>query len=145
VAFGTEDKELYTNSHLINNYISGQVGLLFTNRKREEIEKFMSEYRVQEFANPGTVAIADVQLLEGNHVFKGFSTSNVDYISKLGLDVEVTDAKIKLARPFFAAEKGKPLTVEQSKILKFLGIKLSSFSVTPKAFYSKDGGIFAYE
>jgi hypothetical protein len=50
--------------------------------------------------------------LSGKDVFKGYPTSNEEYLKKLGLDLEISDANIYLVKPFLAAEKGKPLTVE---------------------------------
>ena len=85
---------------------------MFTNRTQKDVEKFLEEYSCPEFANPGTVAITNVELSEGTDVFKGVASSNVDFLNKLGLDVEITNSKVTLLRPFLAAEKGKPLTVE---------------------------------
>ena len=106
------------------------------------LEKTLKEWSVPEFSAPGDISRANVELLPGPDVFKNYSTSNEEYIKKLGLDIEITDSKIHLVRPYLAAQKGKPLTVEQSKILKFLGVKLSEFRVIPKAFYNKKSGKF---
>lgn len=65
-------------------------------------------------------------------------------MKKLGLDLEISDSKIHLVKPFLAAEKGKPLTVEQAKILKFLGVKLSQFRLFPVACWNKDGDFEEY-
>ena len=124
---------------MVGGKLEGQVGLIFTNRTRNDIVNFLNGYAVPEFATPGVEAIADVELLSGPDVFKGYSTSNEEYLKKLGLELEISDSKIHLAKPFMAAEKGKPLTVEQAKILKFLGIKLSQFRLFPVAYWSKSG------
>lgn len=83
-------------------------------------------------------------MLQGVDVFNGYSTSNEEYLKKLGLDLEISDSKIHLVKPFLAAEKGKPLTVEQAKILKFLGVKLSQFRLFPVACWNKDGDFEEY-
>lgn len=134
-----EDNEPFTNSHMVGQKLNGQVGLIFTNRESDDIATYLNNYSAPEFANPGCEAIADVELLSGTDVFKGYATSNESYLKKLGLDMEIMNADIHLVKPFLAAEKGKPLTVEQSKILKFLGIKLSQFRVFPVAFWTKKG------
>lgn len=134
-----EDNEPFPNSHLIGQKLHGQVGLIFTNRTSDDISTFLHNYSAPEFANPGCEAIADVELLSGVDVFKDYATSNEDYLRKLGLDLEIMNSNIHLVKPFLAAEKGKPLTVEQAKLLKFLGIKLSQFRVFPVAFWSKKG------
>lgn len=113
---------------------------MFTNKARGPIEKAIKEVSTPQFASPGDVARADVELIPGVEVFKNYSTSNEEYIKTLGLDIEITDSKIHLIRPYIAAQKNKPLTVEQSRILKFLGIKLSEFKVIPLAFYNKKSG-----
>jgi mRNA turnover protein 4 len=145
LAFGLdEDNEPFTNAHLIGQKLQGQVGLIFTNRTSEDISTYLSNYSAPEFATPGTEAVADVELLSGTDVFKGYATSNEEYLKKLGLDMEIMDSNIHLVKPFLAAEKGKPLTVEQSKILKFLGIKLSQFRVFPVAFLTRSGEFNEY-
>lgn len=129
---------------MISDKLQGQVGVLFTNRDTQEVIEYLRSYAAPEFANPGTTAIADVELLQGADVFDGYSTSNEDYLKKLGLDMEISDSKIHLVKPFLAAEKGKPLTAEQSKILKFLGIKLSQFKLFPTASWNREGDFVEY-
>jgi hypothetical protein len=47
-----------------------------------------------------------------------------------------------LTRSFIAAVKGKPLTIEQSRLLKFLGIKLGEMILRPVAYWEKSSGKF---
>jgi ribosomal protein L10 len=63
MAFGTsEDNQPYTNSHLMGNLIKGQVGLLFTNQAHSKIQAFFKDVKVSQFANPGQISIATVEL-----------------------------------------------------------------------------------
>jgi len=73
---------------------------LFTNKTIEDCESFFKTFTHPEFANPGTVAITTVELMPGKEVFSAYSTSNEQYLRKLGLDLVVEDGKIALERPF---------------------------------------------
>lgn len=63
MAFGTsEENEPFRNSHLLSNQIKGQVGLLFTNQTHDKIQAFFKDVKISQFANPGQLAIATVEL-----------------------------------------------------------------------------------
>lgn len=63
MAFGTsEETEPYKNCHLMGQSIKGQVGLLFTNQTHAKIQTFFKDVRISQFANPGQIAVATVEL-----------------------------------------------------------------------------------
>ena len=80
--------------------------------------------------------------MTGAEAFKGVPTSNDTYLRKLGLYFEIVDGRIVLVKPFVAALKGKPITIEQSRVLKFLGVKLGEMVLTPKYHWEKKSGKF---
>lgn len=82
--------------------------------------------------------------MTGPEAFKGIPTSNDSYLRKLGLSFDIVDARIVLNKPFVAAFKGKPLTIEQSRVLKFLGVKLGEMLVRPKYSWDKKTGKFEH-
>jgi len=139
IPFGKPDDEPYTNSHLVAKYLKGDVGLLFSNKTVEDCEYFFKTFAHPEFANPGESAITTVELMPGTEVFQNFSGSNEQYLRKLGLDLAVEDAKINLEKPFLAAEVGQLMNVNQTRVLKFLGIKLAEFKLTPVFRWERDG------
>lgn len=140
VAFGRSvEDEFQDNLRNISGHLKDNAAIFFTNRDREEVEKFFREYAVPDFAQGGDVAKEDISLEEG-HVFTG-PTSMVDQLRTLGAVCDVDNGKIVLQSEYQAAEKGKRLSPEQAKMLVHLGKKLAMFTLTPEAFWS-DG---AYE
>ena len=71
---------------------------------------------------------------------KGIPTSNDTYLRKLGLTFDVIDARLVLTKTYVAALKGKPLSIEQSRVLKFLGVKLGEMILRPKCSWDKKSG-----
>lgn len=53
----------------------------------------------------------------------------LDQLRKLGLVVEVENAKVMLRNKFIAAQAGIPLTPEQAKVLVHFDKKLITFSL----------------
>jgi len=141
MAFGKdENEEPYKNSHLVGKNIQGQVGILFTNLTHQKVLEFFKGIKISQFANPGQIALANIELLPGPEAFKGIPTSNDTYLRKQGLVFDIVDARIVLTKPYVAALKGKPLSIEQSHVLKFLGIKLGEMIIKPKLHWEKKTG-----
>lgn len=118
------------------------MGLLFTNKPHKEVVEFFKNLKINQFANPGQVALATVELTPGSEALKGVPTSNDTYLRKLGLSFEIVDARFELTQPFVAAVKGKPLSIEQSRLLKFLGVKLGEMILRPKLHWERKTGKF---
>lgn len=63
LAFGnSEADEPHRNSHLLSQNLKGQVGLLFTNQKHQDVLEFFRNIKISQFANPGQVALASIEL-----------------------------------------------------------------------------------
>ena len=118
-----------------------EVCLLFSNSPWNKVSEALKVLHGPEFANPNTNAVATVVLTAGDQVFDKISTTNDAYLRTMGLFVTVQNGKLFLQENFVAAQKGKPLTVVQSKVLKMLGIKVGHFSVSCHGVYDKALGI----
>lgn len=126
---------------LLDDPEAKEVCLLFANSPMAKVSEALKSLRRPEFANPGTVAGATVVLTAGDEVFASISTSNDAYLRSLGLFVTVRDGKLLLEDNFVAAEKGKPLTAVQAKVLKMLGVKVGTFAVRFLGVYDKALGL----
>jgi hypothetical protein len=115
---------------------------MFTNLSLEKVKEFFANLNLAQFANPGVIAMANVELLPGPEALLGIPTSNDFYLRKQGLSMDVMDARLVLNKSYVAASKGKPLSIEQSRVLKFLGIKLSQMILKPEAYYERKTGKF---
>ena len=119
--------QLQTMVEFLENPNLKEVCLLLTNSPKKTIDGALASLKRQEFANPGSPATATVILSAGDQVFQSLSTSNDAYLRNLGVFTTVQDSKLYLQENFVAAQKGKPVTVVQSKIMKMLGIKAGTF------------------
>jgi mRNA turnover protein 4 len=81
------------------------------------IIRFFDAYTVQEFAKAGTIANQTIILPKGPKILAGFSHSMEPYFRQLGLNTTLVNGEIILNEDFVVAEEGKPLNVEQAKIL----------------------------
>lgn len=133
--------QLETIVSLLDSPEAKEVCLLFTNSPFAKVSEALKALRKPEFANPGSVAGGTVVLTAGDEVFSSISTSNDAYLRSLGLFVTVRDGRLFLEDNFVAAEKGKPLTAVQAKVLKMLGVKVGVFAVRCLAVYDKALGI----
>ena len=125
---GEKDENYLKASEFLKN-VDSQVTVLFTNESIEDIQKQIVNTDVTVFAQPGTKALATVELQPGNEVFDHISTSNANYLRNLGVFVTVQKGKLNLEEKVLAAQKNEALTVNQSKLLKVLGVKLGRAEV----------------
>ena len=107
----------------------GDVGLLFTDKKKEEVLKFFlfrqlpkktrffQSFTSDEFAKTGFVPKTTIILEKGNAALKKLSYTLEPYLRKLGLNTSLVNNEIILNENFLLAKEGKPLSSDQCKIL----------------------------
>ena len=125
---GEKDENFLKAAEFLKN-IDSQICVVFTNESVEDIKTQVQKTDVTVFAQPGTKAMATVELQPGNEVFDHISTSNATYVRNLGVFVTVEKGKLNLGENVLAAQKNEPLTVNQSKLLRVLGIKLGKADI----------------
>lgn len=79
--------------------------------------RFFDEFTVEEFAKAGTVSDRTIILPNGPKILSGFSHTMEPHMRALGLNTSLVDGQIVLNEDFLVAEEGRPINVEQSKIL----------------------------
>lgn len=141
VALGRDEAEEYADGlRQVAKQLSGNVGLLFTNRKHKEVVSFFEGFEADDFARSGFVATEAVELAEGE--LEMFETSQEQNLRLLGLPVVLKKGKVCLSRDFTVCEMGETLTPERAKILEFLGIRMAKFRVILRCYYCKKDGHF---
>jgi len=131
VALGkTPEAECGDNTHLLANYMRGQVCLLLTNKTKEEAEAAIAEEKVEDFATAGMPATYTVFLGKGTEALDGYAHSLEPYLRTLGLPTKLNFQKIELVSDVYVCREGQTLNVEQAKILKALGHKMAHFKLT---------------
>ena len=68
------------NSHLLSKYLRGQVCLLFTNKTKKEVEKFIEDSKEPDFAKAGTKATFTVFLQKGTEALAGYGHGMEPYL-----------------------------------------------------------------
>eukprot|EP01017_Pseudomicrothorax_dubius_P009115 TRINITY_DN1304_c0_g2_i1.p1 TRINITY_DN1304_c0_g2~~TRINITY_DN1304_c0_g2_i1.p1 ORF type:complete len:221 (-),score=52.54 TRINITY_DN1304_c0_g2_i1:151-813(-) len=145
VALGkTEETSHKTNSYKLTEYLRGDTGLLLTNKTKEEVNQFFESYKPEEFAKAGTISNQTIVLEKGTQTLAGFTHTMEPYFRSLGMNTSLVNTEIVLNEPFVLAEEGKPINVEQSKILKQLGIKLAEFKLNLVCGLTKNGTFFRF-
>lgn len=110
--------------------MEGSVGLLFTNRKKDEVLKYFKSYAAADFAKAGAIPTEEIVLQPG---VLDFPTTMLDTLRKLGMVVEVEDGTVVLRSPITISSVGVPLTPEQAKILVKLDTRTIEFKVRVEA------------
>jgi mRNA turnover protein 4 len=115
--------------------IKGQVGLLFTNSNPQEVIDWFQDFKQPDFARSGNVATRTVLLPAGpimqrhSHPPEPFPHNEEPQLRKLGLSTYMNKGVPSLHNPHQVCEEGKPLTSEQTQILKLIGEKMVEFRV----------------
>ena len=143
VAFGkTEDDEYMPNMSGVGKMLnrSGEAGILFTNRSRQEVEKFFRDFQQMDYARAGTVAtrtfVAEVGPLEG------WAGSMEPMLRKLGLPTTLKTGVIHVDRAYPLCTEGEVLNAEQCKLLKLFDYKLVEFQLKLLGMWEKQTELF---
>lgn len=134
----TKAEELSKGLHKLSKQLTGQVGLLFTERCKEDVLEWAENYWALEYARAGHVAQETIVLPEGPQ--PEFSHAIEPHLRSLGLPTKLDKGIVHLYTSFTACEKGKMLTPEQAKILKLFARPLAEFRITIKCSWSKNNG-----
>jgi len=132
----SEEDEHKKNLHLLGQHIQGSSGLLFTDKSKEDVIKFIETYREKDYARSGFVPEETISVPEGP--LPQFSHSLEPYLRKLGLPTELQNGIINLRKDHDICKSGEALTPEQARLLKLFEYKLSEFYFTLKARWSAE-------
>ncbi|KAI9193147.1 ribosomal protein L10-domain-containing protein [Polychytrium aggregatum] len=132
-ALGTTAEEEYKEDlRYVAEKLDGNVGLLFTNASKEEVEAFFDSYRKQDYARSGCVATETFELKEGA-LFRGedpFPHNMEPQLRSLGLPTKLVNGKVMLTRDHVVCHEGSVLTPEQAQLLKHFFVQMAEFHVT---------------
>lgn len=141
IALGRSVEEEYLeNLHKVSEHLEGNVGLLFTNRTREEVVSFFSTYAEDDFARSGFEATGRVFVKKGS--LEQFEPNQIQNLRLVGMPVDLKKGLVTLSQDLTVCEQGEKLTPEKAKILEFLGIRMAKFRIVLRCHYSKDQSKF---
>ena len=132
-----EQKE---NASKLNSHLKGNCGLLFSNKDPDDIIEYFKNYKCPYFGNVGTISNQTVILKRGfDEMLNDFPPSMESQFRQLGLKIKLDNGKFCMLDDYIVCEEGKPLTPEQSKMIKHLGICMDEFKISIHAFVGNNG------
>lgn len=139
-ALGRSTAEEYREGlhQIAEELVGNNVGLLFTNKPRDEVLQWFSEYSENEYARAGDVANETVILKAGP--LAQFSHSIEPHLRKLGMPTSLQRGIVTLTKEFSVCKEGAKLTPEQASILKLLGYTMATFSIRVTHAWALDTG-----
>merc|ERR1712210_308380 len=111
VAFGkSKELEAANGLHKFSKSLVGETGLLFTNKKEEEVVEYFNKYNSASYARVGEKSEVTVKVLAGP------------------------------LPQFSLAKDGEPITAQQSRLLKLFGCAITTFNVKLTKMWNKEIG-----
>ncbi|CAG07047.1 unnamed protein product, partial [Tetraodon nigroviridis] len=132
--------EYKDNLHKVSKQLRGEVGILFTNKTKDEVQDYFSHFKEMDFARSGNQAQMDVTLDEGP--LEHFPHSMEPQLRQLGLPTSLKKGVVTLLKDYEVCKEGDVLTPEQTRILKLFGIEMAEFKVQIKCMWNSETGEF---
>jgi len=140
VAFGkSKELEIAEGLHKFSKSLVGETGLLFTNKKEEEVVEYFNKYNSASYARVGEKSEVTVKVLAGP--LPQFSFAIEGHLrERLKLPTALKDGVVTLMQDFFLAKDGEPITAQQSRLLKLFGCAITTFNVKLVKVWNKESG-----
>ncbi|XP_012691380.1 mRNA turnover protein 4 homolog [Clupea harengus] len=141
IALGRGPADEYKdNLHKVSRFLKGEVGVLFTNKTKEEVQEYFNNFKEIDYARAGNVAQMAVTLDEGP--LEQFPHSMEPQLRQLGLPTALKKGVVTLIKEFVVCKEGDSLTPEQARILKLFAIQMAEFKLTIKCMWNSETGDF---
>lgn len=157
VALGrTPETECVPGVSGLQDYMMGEIGLLFTDREPKDVEDYFRSYSKLDYARSGAVAAQDFRIPPGElYTAYGVEGGEEDplpmsiepTLRRLGVPTKIMKGKVTLEdRPedsmdaeegYGVCKEGDVLDSRQTSILKIFGVRMAEFTMDLKAAYDK--------
>ena len=144
----TPEEECMPGSHKLAGYVSGDVGLLCTDKAPEEVTGWCDEYSQVDFARAGTVATRSFTVPEGRVYSRGgevpqeqdepMQHSIEPNLRRWGMPTRLDKGKVVLDGDHEVCAEGQELNSHQTALLKMFGIAMAEFRIVIRAWYDRD-------
>nr|ACI66337.1 mRNA turnover protein 4 homolog [Salmo salar] len=132
--------EYKDNLYKVSRFLRGEVGVLFTNKTKEEVQEYFSQFKEMNFARAGNKAGMAITLDEGP--LEQFPHSMEPQLRQLGLPTALKKGVVTLLKDHDVCKGGDTLTPEQARILKLFGIEMAEFRVQIKCMWNSETSDF---
>lgn len=144
VALGKSAEEEYRdNLHRVSKRLMGNVGLLFTNKTKDEVVKYFEGFVETDYARSGNIATETVVLPEGP--LEDFQHSMEPQLRQLHLPTSLKKGIIHLTSEHTVCKVGDTLTPEQARILKLFAKPMAEFKLKLAASWSNNGAFEVFD
>ncbi|KAM6927824.1 mRNA turnover protein 4 homolog [Xenentodon cancila] len=141
VALGKGDADEYKdNLHRVSKHLRGEVGVLFTNKTKDEVQEYFNHFNEMDYARAGNQAQMDITLNEGP--LEQFPHSMEPQLRQLGLPTALKKGVVTLLNDYDVCKEGEVLTPEQARILKLFAIEMAEFKVQIKCMWNSETSAF---
>ncbi|XP_062401048.1 mRNA turnover protein 4 homolog [Sardina pilchardus] len=141
IALGRGPTDEYKdNLHKVSRFLKGEVGVLFSNKTKEEVQEYFDNFKETDYARAGNVAQMAVTLDEGP--LEQFPHSMEPQLRQLGLPTALKKGVVTLIKDYEVCKDGDTLTPEQARILKLFAIEMAEFKLTIKCMWNSETGEF---
>ena len=139
-ALGSDPSSEYQpNTSLLSPHLTGNVGLLFTNREPASIIEFFQNLSKTDFARSGTEASRNFTIPAGIVYSMGgeiaaendvpMAHSLEPELRRLNVPTTLTKGKITLENDYVVCKEGEVLDSRQTRLLKLFGVATADFTV----------------
>jgi len=133
----TVEEEYNENLHKMSVLMRGEVGLLFTNEKTDDVVEHFENLSSSDFARTGATCRETVVLPEGP--LPDFSHAIEPQLRLLGLPTTLKRGIVNLIKEHVVCKEGELLSSNQAHLLKLLGKQQADFRLRMLAVWSNDG------
>ncbi|XP_006144951.1 mRNA turnover protein 4 homolog [Tupaia chinensis] len=122
--------EYRDNLHQVSKKQRGEVGVLFTNCTKEEVNEWFTKYAEMDYARAGNKAAFTVSL--DPEPLEQFPHSMELQLRQLGLPTALRRGVVTQLSDYETCKEGDVLTPEQARVLKLFGYEMAEFKVIMK-------------
>ena len=133
----TPEEEYSENLHKVSMLMRGEVGLLCTNEKTEDVIEFFDNLSAADYARTGAKCTETVVIPAGP--VEQFSHDIEPHLRSLGLPTKLEKGIVTLYQEHTVCEEGDILSSQQARILKLFGKQQAEFRLQMLAVWSNDG------
>lgn len=134
----TPEEEYKENLSQLIPYLSGNVGLLFTNRTPAQVSSYFSEFTRTDYARAGQRATHAVTIPAGpvmRNEEEKMPHNMEPQLRKLRMPTRLVNGVVTLDSEFTICNEGDVLTPEQAQLLKLFYVTMADFKMTPIAYW----------
>ncbi|KAL3312348.1 mRNA turnover 4 [Cichlidogyrus casuarinus] len=112
----------------LTSYLKGNTAFVFSNSETEDLREIFNTFRDSEYARAGSMCSQTVFVSSGP--MPKFVHTDEPGLRKLGLPTKLVKGIVTLEKDYLVCVRGKPLTPEQCRILKYFQVQQAEFRVS---------------